>query len=56
VKNVPIPFVAIGGIKEQNLASVHDLGARTVCLVTDIVGAPDIAAKLRRLRNILGEH
>jgi thiamine-phosphate pyrophosphorylase len=53
VEKVPLPFVAIGGIKENNLAKVRDLGARTVCLVTDIVGAPDIAAKVRRLRAIM---
>jgi thiamine-phosphate pyrophosphorylase len=53
VEKVPLPFVAIGGIKENNLARVRDLGARTVCLVTDIVGAPDIAAKVRRLRAIM---
>jgi len=54
VENVPIPFVAIGGIKEPVLPRVRDLGARTVCLVTDIVGASDIAAKVRRLKTIMG--
>jgi thiamine-phosphate pyrophosphorylase len=50
VKNVRLPFVAIGGIKEHNVADVYRRGARCIALVTDIVGAPDINAKVRALR------
>ncbi len=50
VRTSPLPFVAIGGIKEHNLGQVLDRGAKTVCLVTEIVGAPDIAATARRLQ------
>jgi len=50
VRTSPLPLVAIGGIKEHNLAEVLAHGARTVCLVTEIVGAPDIAATARRLQ------
>jgi thiamine-phosphate pyrophosphorylase len=50
VANVPIPFVAIGGIKEHNMDEVCRRGARSVCLVTEIVGAADIAATVRKLR------
>jgi thiamine-phosphate pyrophosphorylase len=49
--NVPIPFVAIGGIKAHNIDDVCRAGARSVCLVTEIVGAADIAATVRRLRD-----
>ena len=52
VKNLDIPFVAIGGIKEHNLAEVIKAGARTVALVTEIVGNPDISGKIKRLRRI----
>ncbi|MEK7354465.1 MAG: thiamine phosphate synthase [Chloroflexota bacterium] len=45
-----IPFVAIGGIKEHNVAEVIKHGASCVCLVTEIVGAPDIGAKIQSLR------
>src|SRR3990172_9024153 len=45
-----IPFVAIGGIKEHNIADVIRHGAKCVCLVSDIVGAPDIGAKIRAIR------
>lgn len=48
-RTCPLPFVAIGGIKEHNLGQVLAQGARTVCLVTAIVGAADIAATARRL-------
>lgn len=50
VRTCPLPFVAIGGIKEHNLDRVLEYGARTVCLVTEIVGAPDITATVRRLQ------
>lgn len=53
VRSCPLPFVAIGGIKEHNLAEVAAHGARTVCLVTAIVEAIDIAATVRGLRAIL---
>lgn len=55
VRSIPLPFVAIGGIKEHNLAEVARHGATTVCLVTAIVGATDIAATVRRLRAILDQ-
>lgn len=50
VNNLDIPFVAIGGIKEHNIARVANHGARCICLVTDIVGAQDIGAKITALR------
>lgn len=50
VRTCPLPFVAIGGIKEHNLHQVVSRGAKTVCLVTEIVSATDIAATTRRLQ------
>jgi thiamine-phosphate pyrophosphorylase len=49
VKHVTIPFVAIGGIKRHNIEQVRRLGAKTICLVTEIVGADDIAGMVRTL-------
>jgi thiamine-phosphate pyrophosphorylase len=49
VKNVTLPFVAIGGIKAHNIDRVCQLGAKTICLVTEIVGAEDIAGTVRNL-------
>ncbi len=53
VKNIKLPFVAIGGIKEHNLAEVVKQGAACVAMVTEIVGVTDIKAKIDRLRDIM---
>ena len=53
VAHVPVPFVAIGGIKAHNIQEVVSRGARTVCLVTEIVGAEDIAGMVKRLQSNL---
>ncbi len=55
VSNSPLPFVAIGGIKEHNLADVLTHGAKTACLVTEIVASNDIAGTVRRLQEIWRE-
>ncbi len=39
-----LSFVAIGGVKEDNIAEVAGHGAQTICLVTEIVGAEDISS------------
>lgn len=52
-KNIDIPFVAIGGIKEYNINVVRKHGARIVALVTEIVGATDIPAKVQQIRRQL---
>ncbi len=55
VKNVSIPFVAIGGIKRHNLREVVSRGAKTICLVTEIIGADDIKKRIDEIKKILGE-
>jgi thiamine-phosphate pyrophosphorylase len=50
-----IPFVAIGGIKASNVADVIRHGAKCVCLVTEIVGAADIGAMVRAIRDRMVE-
>ena len=52
VKNSPMPFVAIGGVKEDNIGAVLAHGATTVSLVTEIVGSDNIAATVHRLRRL----
>jgi len=49
ISTVPVPVAAIGGIKLHNIDQVLAKGARTICLVTEIVQADDIAAMVRRL-------
>ena len=53
VAHLTIPFVAIGGVKEHNVAEVAAHGARCVCLVSDVVGAEDIPAKVAAIREQL---
>lgn len=53
VKNLHLPFTAIGGIKEHNLHEIISRGAKNVCLVSDIVGAPNIAEKVRELQKLM---
>lgn len=50
IKNIHLPFVAIGGIKEDNIESVAKRGTRCVAMISDIVGADDIGRKIKRLR------
>lgn len=53
VKNIRLPFVAIGGIKKNNIAEVLKHGAKTIALVTEIVGADDIEGAVRELRDVM---
>lgn len=55
INNLTIPYVAIGGIKEHNIEQVIDKGAKTVCLVSEIVGADDVSAMVERLNNKIKE-
>ncbi|MDU2065982.1 MAG: thiamine phosphate synthase [Sporomusaceae bacterium] len=50
VKEIDLPFVAIGGIKADNINQVTAHGAKCIALVTEIVGADDIAAKVIEIR------
>ena len=54
VRNIKIPAVAIGGIKEHNIGEVARRGACCIALVTEIVGAADIPAKVEALRLAAG--
>ncbi len=51
--NIELPFVAIGGIKSNNVAEVRRHGARLIAVVTGIVGETDIPAAVARLRQEL---
>ena len=42
IKNVNIPFIAIGGIKRDNLESVLKPGVKRAALVSETIGAEDI--------------
>ena len=48
---VAIPIVAIGGINEGNVSEVWEAGADSVAIISDILGAPDIKAKIKSILN-----
>jgi thiamine-phosphate pyrophosphorylase len=54
VEVVDLPIAAIGGIKLHNIAEVVRHGARTICMVTEIVEAEDIVDRVRSLQRAMG--
>ena len=55
IRNIDIPYVAIGGIKEHNMQEVKSRGAKCIAMVTEIVGAEDIEHKIKSIMNIIGD-
>lgn len=55
-KNIDIPFVAIGGIKEHNLSEVISYGSSCVCMVTEVVGSDDIGQKIKNIKAIISKN
>lgn len=53
VANYSLPFVAIGGIKEHNIGEVARHGAPCCALVSELVGADDISAKVEAVRRAM---
>ena len=53
VKNLDIPFVAIGGIKEHNIKEIIKAGAERICLVSEVIGAEDINKKVKKLNKLM---
>jgi thiamine-phosphate pyrophosphorylase len=49
---VKIPIVAIGGITEATIPEVLAAGSDAAAIITDVIMAPDIAAKVRTLIGI----
>ncbi len=52
-KNIDIPFVAIGGIKEHNIEEVKNAGAKIIALVTEITEAKDIKKRVEKLNSLI---
>jgi thiamine-phosphate pyrophosphorylase len=48
-KAVKIPIVAIGGITEHNITQVWHAGADAAAIISDIMGAENVAEKVRRI-------
>lgn len=52
-KNIKLPYIAIGGIKENNLSEIVEKGAKRIALVSEIVGAENIIEKVSKLNKII---
>ncbi len=52
-KNISIPYVAIGGIKEENILEVKRAGASCFAMISEIVSASDIELKVKNIRKKL---
>ena len=48
-----VPYVAIGGIKMDNLKPVLERGARRIAMITEIIAAEDIGQRVGQLLKIL---
>jgi thiamine-phosphate pyrophosphorylase len=49
---VRLPIVAIGGITEATVKDVLDAGADAAAIITDVLRAPDIPAKVRSILSV----
>jgi thiamine-phosphate pyrophosphorylase len=49
-----LPLVAIGGIREENVAEVMKAGADAVAVISAVLGAGDVAEACRRLTERIG--
>jgi len=53
VQHYRIPIVAIGGIKQSNVADVIRHGVTCVVMISDIVGADNIGQKIKAIRETM---
>ena len=49
---VSLPIVAIGGINEANVAQVWQAGADSAAIISDLMGAEDVAGRVRRILSL----
>ncbi|HEY0792081.1 MAG TPA: thiamine phosphate synthase [Chthoniobacterales bacterium] len=52
-RTVALPIYCIGGIKLSNLPEVLEAGVERACIVSDLLQAPDITEKTRRVKALL---
>lgn len=52
-KAVKIPFVAIGGINQDNIKSVLEAGARSIAVISAIVTKDDVEKECKKFREVI---
>lgn len=52
-KHIPIPFVAIGGIKLNNISEVVKKGAECIAIITEITTSSNIPERINEIREII---
>jgi thiamine-phosphate pyrophosphorylase len=52
-KIVKIPFVAIGGINQDNVKSVLEAGARSIAVISAIVTKDDVMKECKKFREVI---
>lgn len=53
-ENIKLPYVAIGGIKEENIDIVKVNGGYCFAMISELTGADDILGKVKLIRKKLG--
>ena len=51
-ENIDLPYVAIGGIKEENVSKVKENGGYCFAMISELTGAHDLVKKINTLRNL----
>ncbi len=51
-ENIDLPYVAIGGIKEENVSQVKENGGYCFAMISELTGADNLAKKINSIRNI----
>lgn len=51
-ENIDLPYVAIGGIKENNVSQVKDNGGYCFAMISELTGADDLSKKIKSIRSL----
>lgn len=51
--NIPIPYVAIGGINESNIVDVRNSGGKYFAMISELVGVENMTEKVNNIRKQL---
>jgi thiamine-phosphate pyrophosphorylase len=55
-QQVRVPIFCIGGIKLENLPDILLAGCKRVCIVSELLLAPDVAKRTREVKSVLAGH